>query len=61
MQLTVIGLNHQTAPLGIREKLAFSAEALPEAFSLDNKVKIVDNLVIFGLINWLEHQPAHKE
>ena len=37
------------------------AEALPEAFSLDNKVKIVDNLVIFGLINWLEHQPAHKE
>ena len=37
------------------------ADALPEAFSLDNHVKIVDNLVIFGLINWLEHQPAHKE
>lgn len=33
MQLTVIGLNHQTAPLGIREKLAFSADVLPEALA----------------------------
>ena len=31
MQLTVIGLNHQTAPIGIREKLAFAAETLPDA------------------------------
>lgn len=31
MQLTVVGLNHQTAPLSIREKLAFAAERLPEA------------------------------
>lgn len=31
MKLTVIGLNHQTAPLAIREKLAFSAERLPDA------------------------------
>ncbi|MDO5059191.1 MAG: glutamyl-tRNA reductase [Neisseria sp.] len=31
MQLTAIGLNHQTAPLSIREKLAFAAEALPDA------------------------------
>lgn len=31
MKLTVIGLNHQTAPLHIREQLAFSADALPES------------------------------
>ncbi|MDO4695933.1 MAG: glutamyl-tRNA reductase [Neisseria sp.] len=31
MQLTTIGLNHQTAPLSIREKLAFPAENLPQA------------------------------
>lgn len=31
MQLTAVGLNHQTAPLSIREKLAFAAAALPEA------------------------------
>ncbi len=31
MQLTAVGLNHQTAPLSIREKLAFAAATLPEA------------------------------
>jgi len=31
MQLTAVGLNHQTAPLSIREKLAFTAASLPEA------------------------------
>lgn len=31
MQLTSVGLNHQTAPLSIREKLAFAAAALPKA------------------------------
>lgn len=31
MKLTAVGLNHQTAPLSIREKLAFAAAALPEA------------------------------
>ena len=31
MQLPAVGLNHQTAPLSIREKLAFAAACLPEA------------------------------
>lgn len=31
MRLTTIGLNHQTAPVAIREQLAFSAENLPHA------------------------------
>ncbi|MDO4997354.1 MAG: glutamyl-tRNA reductase [Neisseria sp.] len=31
MQLTAIGLNHQTAPLSIREQLAFAAAVLPDA------------------------------
>ena len=31
MQLTAIGLNHQTAPLSIREQLAFAAAELPDA------------------------------
>lgn len=30
------------------------AHALPELFSLDNAVKIVDNLVIYGLLAWIE-------
>ena len=32
------------------------AKSLPETFVLDNNVKIVDNLVILGLLNWLENQ-----
>lgn len=31
MQLTAVGLNHHTAPLHIRERLAFAAGALPQA------------------------------
>ena len=31
MQLTAVGLNHQPAPLSIREKLAFAAASLPDA------------------------------
>jgi glutamyl-tRNA reductase len=31
MPLFAFGLNHQTAPLDVREKLAFPAEALPDA------------------------------
>ncbi len=30
------------------------AQALPLSFSLDNTVKIVDNLVVYGLLNWIE-------
>lgn len=29
-------------------------QALPPSFVLDNTVKIVDNLVIFGLLNWIQ-------
>lgn len=31
-------------------------QALPKAFVLDNTVKIVDNLVIYGLLNWIEQK-----
>lgn len=31
MRLATIGLNHQTAPLAIREQLAFTADTLPKA------------------------------
>ncbi len=33
MQLVVVGLNHHSAPLEVREKLAFSPERQPEALS----------------------------
>src|SRR3712207_830025 len=30
MSIVLVGLNHKTAPLGVRERLAFSDEALAE-------------------------------
>lgn len=30
------------------------AQALPTSFNLDNSVKIIDNLVVYGLLNWIE-------
>lgn len=33
MTLWVLGLNHQTAPVNLREKVAFDAQALPQALS----------------------------
>jgi glutamyl-tRNA reductase len=33
MRLLALGVNHQTAPLDLREKLAFAPEAMPEALS----------------------------
>lgn len=31
------------------------AQALPNTFVLDNRIEIVDNLVIYGLLNWVEY------
>ena len=31
MELVVYGINHNTAPVGIRETIAFNADTLPKA------------------------------
>ena len=33
MSIHVLGLNHQTAPVSLRERVAFSAEAVPTALA----------------------------
>lgn len=33
-------------------------KSLPDQFTLDNSVKIVDNLVVFGLLNWLANSDS---
>ena len=53
MKLTVIGLNHQTAPLAIREQLAFAADALPEAVR-DLSVNAAAEAVILSTCNRTE-------
>ncbi|MDO5687602.1 MAG: glutamyl-tRNA reductase [Neisseria sp.] len=47
MSLTSVGLNHQTAPVSIREKLAFAAQVLPQAVqSLADEAQINEALIL---------------
>ncbi|HGT4345855.1 TPA: glutamyl-tRNA reductase [Neisseria meningitidis] len=54
MQLTAVGLNHQTAPLSIREKLAFAAAALPKAVRNLARSKAATEAVILSTCNRTE-------
>ena len=54
MQLTAVGLNHQTAPLSIREKLAFAAASLPEAVRNLARSKAAKEAVILSTCNRTE-------
>ncbi|MBF1284989.1 glutamyl-tRNA reductase [Neisseria sicca] len=54
MQLTAVGLNHQTAPLSIREKLAFTAASLPEAVRNLARSKAAKEAVILSTCNRTE-------
>ncbi|HGG8059233.1 TPA: glutamyl-tRNA reductase [Neisseria meningitidis] len=54
MQLTAVGLNHQTAPLSIREKLAFAAACLPEAVRNLTRSNAATEAVILSTCNRTE-------
>ncbi|MCP1660673.1 glutamyl-tRNA reductase [Neisseria perflava] len=54
MQLTAVGLNHQTAPLSIREKLAFAAASLPEAVHALAQSRAAKEAVILSTCNRTE-------
>ena len=53
-QLTAIGLNHQTAPLSIRERLAFAAAVLPEAVAQLVHSRAAKEAVILSTCNRTE-------
>ncbi|MBS4176171.1 glutamyl-tRNA reductase [Lederbergia citrea] len=47
MHIIIVGLNYKTAPVEIRERLAFSESALPSAMSaLKNKKSILENMIV---------------
>ncbi|AUZ04496.1 glutamyl-tRNA reductase [Vitreoscilla sp. C1] len=54
MQLTAIGLNHQTAPLSIRERLAFAAQSLPDAVKQIVQNRAAREAVILSTCNRTE-------
>ncbi len=54
MTLWVLGLNHQTAPVGLRERVAFDAAALPAALSSLRALPNVSEAAVLSTCNRTE-------
>lgn len=54
MKLVNIGINHKTAPLDIREKLAFPSEKIPVALATLLDQQILDEALILSTCNRVE-------
>lgn len=54
MTLLALGLNHQTAPVALREQVAFAADALPEALRSLRALPGVDEVALLSTCNRTE-------
>ncbi|HYR43824.1 MAG TPA: glutamyl-tRNA reductase, partial [Terriglobia bacterium] len=54
MQLALVGLNHKTAPVEIRERLAFSSDALRSALASLVGREQVNEAIILSTCNRVE-------
>ena len=54
MSLITLGINHKTAPLDLRERLAFTPQTLPEALLSLKKLSNVDEVSILSTCNRTE-------
>ncbi len=54
MTLLAFGLNHQTAPIALREQVAFAAEALPDALRSLRALPGVDEVALLSTCNRTE-------
>jgi len=54
MRLSVTGLNHRTAPVEVRERLAFEARDLPQAFHQLRALPQVEEALILSTCNRVE-------
>jgi len=61
MNLTVIGLNHKTAPVDLREKLAFSEEEIPSVLKAIRSQQPDTEAVILSTCNRVEIYAYHEE
>ena len=61
MNLILVGLNHKTADVALREKLAFKAEELPEALGSLLNLPTVDESLILSTCNRVEIAAAVKD
>ncbi|HSW49410.1 MAG TPA: glutamyl-tRNA reductase [Bryobacteraceae bacterium] len=54
MKLSITGLNHKTAPVEVREKLAFDERALPDAFRALKSQDGIEEALILSTCNRVE-------
>jgi len=54
MSLITLGINHKTAPLDLRERLAFTPQTLPEALTSLKNLKHVEEAAILSTCNRTE-------
>lgn len=54
MSLITLGINHKTAPLELREKLAFTPQSLPEALHSLKKLEYIEEASILSTCNRTE-------
>lgn len=54
MNVALVGMNHQSAPLGVRERLSYQRHALPSAFAALGAAGLVQECVILSTCNRVE-------
>ena len=54
MAINVLGINHKTTPIGIREKLVFDRKSVPQALKDIKKIKGVNEVVLLSTCNRTE-------
>jgi glutamyl-tRNA reductase len=60
-QIVIIGLNHKTAPVEVRECLAFASEDNPKVLEIMRQEPYVDEVVLFSTCNRVEFLLAAKD
>lgn len=51
MSIAILGINHKTAPVAVRERVAFSPEKLEEAFCDLRQYPLIDGFIIISTCN----------
>jgi len=54
MSLIVLGINHQTAPVGLRERVAFGSDAMPRALAELRAMPAVREVALLSTCNRTE-------
>lgn len=60
MDLLIVGINHTTAPIALREKIAFSSEQLADALTALRSTAGLQELAILSTCNRTEIYAVHK-